>query len=204
MIRHAITQIMEELQHGCVQGSYPEELFRAMSFLRQTAVENPEQVRAVLDLFAGGDLPEPPDEMRTRRCPSSNEFSSRGGGARWTEVYVFDADSLHYLEANDQALAHLQLSADQLRRLTPLDICPVMSRPEMEELLEPLRTGLLPAIRLETLHRRSDGSTYRVEIDLRPGWVEESPVFIARGKTAPFLALRRPTGSTLADDRPLG
>jgi PAS domain S-box-containing protein len=82
------------------------------------------------------------------------------------EVYVFDADTLRFVEASQSALDALGYTLDELCKLTPLDLKRGFSREQFDALLEPLRKGERPWIRFRTHHHRKDGGTYPVEVRL--------------------------------------
>ena len=59
----------------------------------------------------------------------------------FNEIYLFDANSLRYLQTSEGALKNLGYSANELEQLTPLDIKPLYTRESFEELIAPLRRG---------------------------------------------------------------
>ncbi|MBF9030012.1 PAS domain S-box protein [Rhodobacterales bacterium HKCCE3408] len=95
------------------------------------------------------------------------------------EVFMFDADSLLFLEVNRGARENLGYSIDELRRMTPLDIKPEFTKAEFDELLTPLRTGATPSIQFETVHRRRDGSDYPSTIRLELHDEPDGGTFVA-------------------------
>jgi diguanylate cyclase (GGDEF)-like protein/PAS domain S-box-containing protein len=95
------------------------------------------------------------------------------------EIYVFGADSMRFLQANQGAQKNLGYSLDELRAMTPLDIKPDFSREGFEQLIAPLKSGEQEAISFVTNHRRKDGSLYPVEIGLQLSRNETPPVFVA-------------------------
>ncbi|MDJ0893727.1 MAG: PAS domain S-box protein [Alphaproteobacteria bacterium] len=95
------------------------------------------------------------------------------------EIYVFDAKSLHFVQANRGARENLGYMMDELARLTPLDLKPDFSRARFEEMLGPLRDGREQQLSFETTHRRKDGSVYPVEVHLQYMAHETPQVFVA-------------------------
>ncbi len=95
-----------------------------------------------------------------------------------TEIYTFDAETLHYLRVNRGARENTGYSAQELSKMTPLDLMPNLRREQFEDLLLPLRTGIKEAIRFETVHRRKNDSRYPVEVQLQFGQGEPT-VFVA-------------------------
>ncbi len=95
------------------------------------------------------------------------------------EIYIFDAKTLNFILVNRGARGNLGYSMEELAGLTPVDIKPQFTREEFEELIEPLRDGTVEVVEFEAIHRRKDGSTYPVEIDLQLARTESPPVFFA-------------------------
>jgi diguanylate cyclase (GGDEF)-like protein/PAS domain S-box-containing protein len=95
------------------------------------------------------------------------------------EIFIFDAESLEFVQVSRGALANLGYGMDELRALTPLDIKPGMGRGQFLSLIRPLRDGERRMVQFETVHRRKDGSLYPVEIRLQLSTTENPPVFVA-------------------------
>jgi PAS domain S-box-containing protein len=96
----------------------------------------------------------------------------------FNEIYLFDANSLRFLETSEGAEKTLGYSADELEQLTPLDLKPSYTRESFEELIAPLRRGEQQSLLFETAHRRKDGTIYPVEVRLQL-MEADSPVFLA-------------------------
>ncbi len=99
--------------------------------------------------------------------------------ASTNELYVFNANDLHFEQVSAGAQGNLGYSMEELRSLTPLDLKPEFSRHQFDALLEPLRRGETENLEFETVHRRRDGSTYPVEVRLQLSRNENPPVFVA-------------------------
>ena len=114
---------------------------------------------------------------RKRAATLAQQFGSLLQSS-FNEIYLFDADSLHFIQTSEGAKNNLGYSAEELLQLTPLDIKPSFTRERFEALLAPLRDGQQQTLLFETVHRRKDGTTYPVEIRLQfmPG---THPVFLA-------------------------
>ncbi|MDD5300717.1 MAG: PAS domain S-box protein [Gallionella sp.] len=97
---------------------------------------------------------------------SMRQFGSLLQGS-FNEIYLFDADSLHFLLTSEGAEKNLGYSDDELNQLTCLDIKPSFTRESFEQLVAPLRSGEQPLLHFETVHRRKDGTTYPVEVRLQ-------------------------------------
>ncbi|HED14206.1 MAG TPA: PAS domain S-box protein [Gammaproteobacteria bacterium] len=95
------------------------------------------------------------------------------------EIFIFDADTLKFIQANHGARRNLGYEMAELRKLTPLDLKPEFTKKLFDELLEPLKVGKQEKIQFTTVHRRKDGSQYPVEIHLQLSILESRKVFVA-------------------------
>lgn len=83
------------------------------------------------------------------------------------EVYLFDATDLRFRFVSDGALRDLGYTADEIFRLTPLDLKPEITKEHFTALTAPLLRGEGDMARFETVHRRKDGSLYPVSVRLQ-------------------------------------
>jgi len=95
------------------------------------------------------------------------------------EIYIFDADTLRFVQVNRGAMLNLGYSMEELRKLTASDLKPEYTHTEFMRLLEPLRNGEKEKLRFNTIHQRKDGSLYPVEVHLQPSTFESAPAFVA-------------------------
>jgi two-component system cell cycle sensor histidine kinase/response regulator CckA len=95
------------------------------------------------------------------------------------EIYLFDAVTLRFVQANRGARRHLGYCMAELVALTPLDVLREISPESFAAALGILRRGEQPSLRLSAAHARRDGATYPVEITLQLSSAGESPVFVA-------------------------
>lgn len=96
-----------------------------------------------------------------------------------SEIYVFEAETLRFIEVNAGALRNIGYTLDELRDLTPLALKPGLSPDSFAALLEPLLAGDRDQVAFETIHRRKDGSTYPVEVRLELLLSETPSIFVA-------------------------
>ena len=82
------------------------------------------------------------------------------------EIYLFDAETLHFTFMNKGARENIGYSTEEMLQLTPLAIKPYHDLDSFKQLLEPLRTGDVEYIQYETIHRRKDKSEYPVHVTL--------------------------------------
>ena len=83
------------------------------------------------------------------------------------EIYLFDAQTYKFKYANLSALNNLGYSIDILKRKTPLDIKPELSREKFEQLITPLKDRKQKSVSFCSKHRRKDGSLYPTEAVLQ-------------------------------------
>ena len=95
------------------------------------------------------------------------------------EIYVFDVDTLHFVQANRGARENLGYSMDELRERTPFDLKPDFDEERFESFIAPLRDGTKQLLVFQTEHMRKDGSTYPVEVRLQLNANETPSVFVA-------------------------
>jgi PAS domain S-box-containing protein len=95
------------------------------------------------------------------------------------EIYVFDAESLRFVQVNRGARLNVGYDMEELRELTPIDLEPELDAEGFERLLAPLRSGAKLRAEYHTVHRRKDGTLYPVTVHLQPGRYEGSSVFVA-------------------------
>lgn len=95
------------------------------------------------------------------------------------EVYVFDAETLVFLQVNKGALKNLGYSMAEMSTMTPLNCKPEFSKDSFRQLLEPLRNGTSQKVDFRTIHRRKNGTTYPVEVHLQYRQHEGHGVFMA-------------------------
>jgi PAS domain S-box-containing protein/putative nucleotidyltransferase with HDIG domain len=97
--------------------------------------------------------------------------------ASLNEIYIFDAQSLKFQMVNSGALRNLQISIEEARQMTPLDIKPEFTEAAFQRIVAPLRTGEKQMQVFETVHRRADGTLYPVEVHLQ--LFEKENIFLA-------------------------
>ena len=95
------------------------------------------------------------------------------------EIYVFNTETLKFIQVNEGARKNLGYSLEELQGLTPLDIKPEFTLDSFLNLLEPLRTGTRDVIIFNTVHKRKDQTLYPVEEHLQFVATDSMPVFVA-------------------------
>ena len=95
-----------------------------------------------------------------------------------TEVLVFDADTLHIVQANPAATRNLQHRLKALRKLAPQDLMAPQDGRSFSTLLALLKNGKKRRTALNVHFQRRDGTRYPVEARLRYSGDYDKPVFI--------------------------
>ena len=95
------------------------------------------------------------------------------------EVYIFDAENLNFIYANQGALNNLQYELEDLKRITPVHIKPEFTEDDFRSLVQPLIDGEQDVLVFETTHLRADGSVYPVDAHLQLVEFENARVFLA-------------------------
>ncbi len=95
------------------------------------------------------------------------------------ELYLFDAQTLHFILVNLGSQRNLGYAMDELRNMTPLDLKPEFNAETFENLIAPLRRGDVESVIFEAEHQRKDRTLYPVEVRLHLSTREAAPVFVA-------------------------
>lgn len=95
------------------------------------------------------------------------------------EVYVFDAETLHFVLVNKGALRNLGYTMEELSRMTPLDLKPSLTSLTCQQLLAPLLDGTKEEMVFESEHRRKDGTLYPVEVHMQMAQRELRPMLVS-------------------------
>ena len=95
------------------------------------------------------------------------------------EIYIFDAQTLRFLQANKGARNNLGYTAEEIQQLTPLDLKPEFNNESFAALIEPLRSGAKQRLEFTTTHQRKNGTRYPVEVHLQLLQTDIQPVFVA-------------------------
>ncbi len=95
------------------------------------------------------------------------------------EVYIFNTQSLQFIQVNRGARENLGYSLDELQRLTPVDIKPEFTPEHFRTLIRPLELGSVERIEFSTLHERKNGTTYNVDVNLQMSTYLAQTAFVA-------------------------
>ena len=114
------------------------------------------------------------------------------------EIYMFDTASLRFQYVNQGALGNIGYTMEQMRHMTPLDIKPEFTQAAFRAMVRPLLEGAQEKHVFYTLHRRSDGTNYPVEVHLQCIAHAGQRIFVA---IILDITQRRKAESALAESR---
>ena len=114
------------------------------------------------------------------------------------EIYMFDTASLRFQYVNQGALRNIGYTMEQMRHLTPLDIKPEFTEASFRAMVRPLLEGTQEKHVFYTVHRRSDGTSYPVEVHLQCIAHAGQRIFVA---IILDITQRRKAESALAESR---
>lgn len=149
------------------------------------------------------------DITNRNQAEQANQRVGRLLQSSFNEIYLFDANTLRFIQVSQGALRNLGYSASEIEQLTPLDIKPLFTQASYTELTVPLRHGQMELQQFETQHKRKDGTIYPVEVRLQ--FMDgEAPVFLAiiqditrRKKSESALAESNKLLQTIIDTSPM-
>ncbi|NRR92080.1 PAS domain S-box protein [Winogradskyella undariae] len=95
------------------------------------------------------------------------------------EVYVFDANSLLFINVNYGAQKNLGYNMSELSAMTPLDIKPNYTEAQFRKEIEVLKKGSVEKLEFETLHQRKSGTTYPANVHLQRSQFGNKDVYVA-------------------------
>jgi diguanylate cyclase (GGDEF)-like protein/PAS domain S-box-containing protein len=95
------------------------------------------------------------------------------------EIYLFDKETLKFVEVNRIAQDNLGYSMEELMEMTPVDIKPELTFDEFTEMLNPLYLDEQRMFVFETTHERKDKSLYSVEVHLQLHKYGDEELFVA-------------------------
>lgn len=95
------------------------------------------------------------------------------------EIYVFDVNTLKFINVNYGAQKNLGYSLEELQTMTPVDIKPGYSLEKFRNRAASLSDKTQTKIEFETVHRRKDGTTYPVYVNLERTRLGEREVYIS-------------------------
>ncbi|WP_223550343.1 PAS domain S-box protein [Aestuariivivens sp. NBU2969] len=95
------------------------------------------------------------------------------------EVYVFDAKTLKFINANHGAQKNIGYSLEELKQMTTLDIKPNEDKKTYRKRIDVLLKNNVVKVKFESEHKRKDGTTYPVEEHVQRSRLNGKDVFTA-------------------------
>lgn len=95
------------------------------------------------------------------------------------EIYVFDAETLKFINANPGAVEKTGYSLEELKSLTPVDLKPDFTEDSFRKMIQPIISDKRKKLDFETNHRRKDGTTYPVEVHVQASVMGDSDICAA-------------------------
>lgn len=83
------------------------------------------------------------------------------------EIYIFDSDTLLFIDVNKGAKTNIGYTIEELRKMTPVDIKPDFTKKAFLDKIDPLLSDDVMKLQFNARHIRKDGSTYPVEVHLQ-------------------------------------
>jgi PAS domain S-box-containing protein len=122
------------------------------------------------------------DEMwhiiQRRRLENRAKRFSRVLEHSLNEIFIFNSESMSFIDVNKEAQSNLGYSIQELRHMTPVDIMPQLTADIFKGLLDPFHKGEEQELMFTTVHRRKDQTMYPVEVHLQL-MEEDPPVFVS-------------------------
>lgn len=97
----------------------------------------------------------------------------------FNEIYVFDAETLRFLNVNYGALKNIGYSLEELKNMTPLDLKTLENEDVFKANTETLLKNNVDKIEFESVHQRKDGTSYPVEVHMQLSRLGEKNVFVS-------------------------
>ena len=96
------------------------------------------------------------------------------------EIYVFDAETLKFINANRGALKNIGYTIDELKSMTPVDLKSGIDEATFRKnYIDKLLKNQEEQIEFETIHIRKDGTSYPVMVHLQLSLLKDKKVFVA-------------------------
>lgn len=119
------------------------------------------------------------DSTEQRKAEQTIDHWYRIFNESLNEIYVFDAQSLVFINVNYGGQRNLGYTMEELSQMTALDIKPEYLKDRVTTLLKPLLDKTKEKVEFETMHQRKDGSTYPVEVHLQRSAIGQREVLVA-------------------------
>ena len=95
------------------------------------------------------------------------------------EIYIFDVNTLLFIDVNKGALKNIGYSISELRKMTAIDIKPYFEKQDFLKIIAPLLNGTRDKLKFNTTHQRKDGTMYPVEVHLQKSATGNNETLVA-------------------------
>lgn len=95
------------------------------------------------------------------------------------EIYLFDMDNYQFSFVSEGACRNLGYTLTELARMTPFDLCPVIPKIQIIEMMSPVIEHPQEQVVFEAFHLRKNGTTYPVEVRLQLIENNPKPLYMA-------------------------
>jgi diguanylate cyclase (GGDEF)-like protein/PAS domain S-box-containing protein len=95
------------------------------------------------------------------------------------EIYLFEVDSYRFTFVSEGACRNLGYSQREITQMTPFELCPVIPKIQIMEMMSPVMEGLEELVVFEVSHQRKNGTIYPVEMHLELLQSGGAPQFVA-------------------------
>lgn len=119
------------------------------------------------------------DITKRKNAEEERNYLSKIFDNSLNEIYVFDFNTLKFINVNYGAQKNLGYTLEELKELTPVDIKPNFSLKKWHKLSAPLINKTESRVEFEAVHIRKNGTTYPVYVSLELSKLGERDVFIA-------------------------
>ena len=93
-------------------------------------------------------------------------------------IFLIDPTTMCFIDVNETACDSLGYTREELLACGPHDIKPHFSKATLNERFDQALSGQPDAGMIQTLHQRKNGSTFPVEVSLRPFAAEGNPLMV--------------------------
>ncbi len=103
------------------------------------------------------------------------------------DIYIFDAESYHFIRMNSHALSTLGYEKHEITQMTVFNIMSGMNLELFTELTKSLQSGKKDEVIYRGEHQRKDGSHYPVEVRFKLHKSETPPIYVGTAQDISLL-----------------
>jgi PAS domain S-box-containing protein len=95
------------------------------------------------------------------------------------DIFIIDYEKNVFIDANNTALKSLGYTKEELLQMAPNDIKPLISKDELKKIFDKIIHSQSKLDKIETVHRRKNGTDFEVEVFIRAFRFDNSDLLIA-------------------------